>query len=82
MRDTYRPNGTRWKYLKQHTRAKHRPYDYEDKGLLVKLLPSQVINTDNTTTKATLAFVEDVLVRMLRYIDVLRYFKDWNYRQY
>ena len=78
----YRPNGTRWKYIKKHQNIKHQPYDYADEGLLNKLLPEHVVNTDNDTTKAVLDFVEDVCVRILKYVDELKHFKDWNWRQY
>ena len=78
----YRPNGTRWKYIKKHSRIRHQPYDYENKGLLVKLLPEHVIATDNTTTRAVFKFVEEICVRLLKYVDDLMHFKDWNWRQY
>ena len=82
MKATYRPLGTRWKYLKKHSRIKHAPYDYETEGLLIRLLPSRITHTNNETTIAVLAFVEDVCVRLLKYVDELRYFKDWNFRRY
>lgn len=82
MEQTYRPLGTRWKYTKQHSHIKHKPYDYEDEGLLIRLLPERITTTENATTRAVLAFVEDVCVRLLKYVDELRYFKDWNYRRW
>lgn len=78
----YRPNGTRWEYTKKHQRAKWQPYDYARQGLLNKLLPEHVYNAKNTTTRAVFKFVEDVCVEILKYVDMLRHFKDWNWRQY
>lgn len=78
----YRPNGTRWKFIRLHGFAKHKPYDYANEGLLNKLLPEHVYNAKNTTTRAVFNFVEDICVRLLQYVDDLRHFKDWNWRQY
>lgn len=75
----YRPNGTRWKYIKKHQSIKHQPYDYAEEGLLCKLLPPNTYNTKNKTTKAVFDFVDDICIRLLKYVEILKNFKNWNY---
>lgn len=60
-------------------RRKHQPYDYAKKGLLNKILPEVITSTTNPTTARMLDFVEYSLVFLMKYVDVLKNFKDYNW---
>jgi len=77
-----RPLGDRRKYIKEYEISNYKEYDYEKHGLLNKVLPKVIYNTKNTTTRAVLRFVEYILVWLMKYVDILKNFKNWNYRDF
>ena len=78
----YRPEYTKYKTLRLRDQLKHLPYDYENKGLLKNLLPGIIVNTENATTKYVINLVERSMVFLLKYVDVLKNFKNWSFKQY
>lgn len=78
----FRLPGTRQKTYKQWDNAKHQPYDYEKNGLLKKVLPAVIMNAKNPTTRIVLVGVEMCMVFLLKYVDELKHFKNYNHRLY
>ena len=78
----YRPEYTKYKSLRRRNQLKYLPYDYESKGLLKNLLPKVITNTENVTTKYVINLVEKSMVFLLKYVDVLKNFKNWSFKQY
>lgn len=76
----YRYPGTRYKEMQYFDTAKHLPYDLEGKGLLNKLLPSYVYNTQNIHTKGLIQFIENAAMFLFRYVEELRNFRNWSRR--
>lgn len=77
----YRLPGTRYKNCGKYDKVEQAPYNYERDGLLNKLLPRVITNTENKTTRLILDFVEQTSVFLLRYVDKLKYFKDPFYNR-
>jgi len=75
-----RPIGSRRRYIKNYEVSNNQAYDYERYGLLNKVLPKVICETKNTSTRAVLRFVEYILVWLMRYVDNLKNFKNWNYK--
>lgn len=75
-----RPIGSRRRYIKNYEVSNNQAYDYERYGLLNKVLPKVICETENTSTRAVLRFVEYILVWLMRYVDDLKNFKNWNYK--
>lgn len=75
-----RPIGSRRRYIKNYEVSNNQAYDYERYGLLNKALPKVICETKNTSTRAVLRFVEYILVWLMRYVDDLKNFKNWNYK--
>jgi len=76
----YRLPGTRYAALRKYNQPKHAPYDYQRDGLLDKVLPPVITNTKNKTTRIVLDLVENASVFLLKYVDTLKHFKNWNYK--
>lgn len=75
-----RPIGSRRRYIKNYEVSNNQAYDYERYGLLNKVLPKVICETKNTSTRTVLRFVEYILVWLMRYVDDLKNFKNWNYK--
>lgn len=71
--------GTRYKYYDEYEIKKNQPYDYEKHGLLNKIISSKIINTNNSILRVILAYYEKSLVFLLKYIDRLKNFKNYNW---
>lgn len=78
----YYPEHKRYAYFKALDDAKHMPYDFEKQGILENCLPEIITKTTNKTTNAILRFTERTFVFICKYIDELKYFKDWTRTQY
>lgn len=75
-----RPIGSRRRYIKNYEVSNNQAYDYERYGLLNKVLPKVIYETKNTSTRAVLRFVEYILVWLMKYVDDLKNFKNWNHK--
>lgn len=60
--------------------VRHRGYDYRRNGLLVKLLPRIVTQTENEYTKNILRSIDYIFIWLMDYIDYLKNFKNPNYK--
>ena len=71
--------GTRYKNYDEYEIKKNQPYNYEKYGLLNKIISSKIINTNNSILRVILAYYEKSLVFLLKYIDRLKNFKNYNW---
>lgn len=77
---TQEPNGIRYKDYKLWETTKQTPYDYERKGLVKRIVSKPIANTDNPVLKIVLQFYESTIVFLLKYIDILKHFKDVHWK--
>lgn len=75
-------NGWRWREYYLFNDEQNLPYDYERKGLLVKLLPKAFTQSKNKVFQAVLGIIERPSVFILKMIDVVANFRSINYRNY
>ena len=77
-----RGNGTRFNNYDSWEYKKYMPYNYKKEGLLNRIMSPSIINTNNPMLKVILQFVESSLVFLMRYIDILKNFKNiyWTNR--
>lgn len=75
----FRIRGTRRNEFAKHNIERNLSYDYEKEGLINKLLPKVIWQTKNTTTQAMLKYIEATMVWLMKYVDRLKNFKNWNY---
>lgn len=75
-----RANNTRFKNYYKWESIKNSPYNYERNGLLKHLMPKKIINTNNTTLKMILSYLESTLVFIMRYVDILKNFKNIHWK--
>lgn len=78
----YRESGTRCSYLKFFEHQLHLPYDYEEEGLMNKVLPPHVVAATAPTTQALIQFMDKLFTWLMKYVDELKQFKNYNYHQY
>lgn len=71
--------GARYKYYDEYENKKNQPYNYEKYGLLNKIISSKIINTNNSVLRVILSYYEKSLVFLLKYIDRLKNFKNYNW---
>ncbi len=75
-----RPNGTRYEKYKLWEITKQTPYDYKEDGLVKRIISKPIANTDNPILQKVLKFYESSIVFLLKYIDILKHFKDVHWR--
>lgn len=73
---TQQPNGTKYKAYTLWEHLKNNPYDYENNGLVKRIVSKPLANTDNPTLQVILKFYEASIVFTLKYIDILKNFKN------
>lgn len=78
----FRPIGTRYEYLESYNVTKHKPYNYKRYGLLNKLFPKVIYETKNKSTKTVLDFLEQMTIFLLKYVDILKYFKNPCFKRF
>ena len=79
MARSYR-NGHRYVSYRKWDRALHQPYDYENGGLVRRLVSNRVADTTNPVTRKMLDIMEYSIVYVLKYIDVLENFFNYNWK--
>ena len=77
---TQRANGTRYIQYKKWENTKQTPYDYADKGIVKRIVSKPIANTDNPILKIVLGIYESAIVFVLKYIDVLKNFKNVHWK--
>ena len=75
-----RTNGTRYINYDKWNKTKNEPYDYAKHGLLNKILSNRIVNTDNDILKVMLDFYEKSMVFLMKYVDVLKNFKNIHWK--
>lgn len=76
----YRPNGTRYEEYKLWENTKQTPYDYKGQGLVKRIVSKPIANTDNPILQSVLKFYESSIVFLLKYVDILKHFKDVHWK--
>lgn len=75
-----RSNGTRFYNYDSWEIVKHAPYNYEKHGLLNHIMSSVIVNTNNHELKFILQYIETSMVFVMKYIDILKNFKNIHWR--
>ena len=75
-----RSNGLRYKEYKKWEYKKHIPYDYATNGLLRNIMSPTIVNTTNPILKQLLNYVETSLIFVMKYIDILKNFKNPHWK--
>lgn len=75
-----RQNGTRYIYHDLWETRKNQPYNYARDGLLKRIMSASILKTNNPLLSRVLEFVEDSMVFLQKYVDILKHFKDIHYR--
>lgn len=76
----YRENGTKYKDYCEWEIRKQSPYDYERNGLLQHILSRSIVESKNHTLKTILFYYEKSLVFLMKYIDRLKNFKNYHWK--
>lgn len=74
-----RPLGTRYKQYPLYEDELHKPYDYERYGLIDKIASNKLANTTNSILKVILSYYEKSFVFVMKYVDRLKHFKNYNW---
>jgi hypothetical protein len=72
------PVGTRYEDYKLYEKKLNQPYDYSRNGLLNKILPNRIVNSKNTIFKEVLNYFEKMFIYLMKYVDKLKHFKNYN----
>lgn len=75
-----RPSGTRYREYKKWESTKQTPYDYQANGLVSKILSKPIAETENPILRMVLKYYESSIIFLLKYVDVLKHFKDVHWR--
>lgn len=77
-----RKNGMRFNNYDKWENVKHKPYNYAKNGLLKYIMSPAIVNTNNYTLCILLQYVESSLFFIMKYVDILKNFKNihWNNR--
>ena len=76
----YRDNGVRYKDYCLWGDRKSAPYDYERYGILQHTMSSIIVNSKNPILKFVLNYYEKSIIFMLKYIDRLKNFKNYHWK--
>ena len=81
MKYSYRP-GEHYDVVELYSFKKNQPYDYKRKGIIKNLMTPRVFNTQNSTTKMIVEFIEAVAQFLVEYVGELRNFKNPFYHKH
>jgi len=76
----YRSNGIRYEEYKLWESTKQTPYDYKGQVLVKRIVSKPIANTDNPILQSVLKFYESSIVFLLKYVDILKHFKDVHWK--
>lgn len=78
----YNSNGKRYDNYHNWEVVKYNGYNYEKFGLLQKIMSNKIVNTNNNVLKIILNYYETSLIFLMRYVDILKNFKNtcWKNR--
>lgn len=75
-----RTNGTRYKYYKKWNKSEFTPYDYENNGIVNRIMSKVIVNNTNPITNIILQFFDKSIIFVLKYTDVLKNFKNIHWK--
>lgn len=75
-----RENGDRFKYYYKWNKTKFSNYNYSAEGLLKHIMSPVIVNSENEFLQKILKYFEMSLVFLLKYVDRLRYFKNYHWK--
>lgn len=75
-----RNNGMRFIEYRKWENIKNTPYDYEKDGILNHIMSPTIVNTTNIILKNLLNYIESSLTFVMKYIDILKNFKNPHWR--
>jgi hypothetical protein len=73
-------NGTRFNKYYLWEDKKYISYDYARDGLLKHIMSPVILETNNPTLKILLQFVESSLIFAMKYVDILKNFKNTHWK--
>ena len=76
----YRPNGTKFKNYDSWENLKNSPYNYAKNGLLKYIMSDEIIRSENDVLCEIKSFFEDSIVFLLKYVDILKNFKNHHWK--
>lgn len=76
----YNDNGTRFKKYCLWGSTKQSPYNYEKDGLIKHLLSAKITTSKNHILKVILTYYEQSIVFILKYVDRLKHFKNYHWK--
>ena len=76
----YRENGTQYEGYAEWETVLNAPYDYKRKGLLQHIMSKRIVNTKNVMLQNTLKYFEQSLIFVMKYIDRLKHFKNYHWK--
>jgi hypothetical protein len=75
-----RGNGNRFNNYYKWEIVKNQPYDYAKHGLLRHIMSPTIVDTTNPILKVLLQYVESSFVFVMKYIDILKNFKNIHWK--
>lgn len=75
-----RNNGTRYSNYRNWENVKHKSYDYANDGLLRYIMSNSIVNTNNQVLGFILKYLETSLVFLMKYVDILKNFKNPHWK--
>ena len=72
----HRANGTQYLGYRKWDSLKNAPYDYAQDGLLQHLISHRIYQSQNPVLRYVLSYYEKSIVFLLKYIDILKNFKN------
>lgn len=76
----YKDNEYRYRDYYKWEKRSQSPYNYEKHGLIKHLLSNKLINTNNSVLRVILAYYENSIVFLLKYVDRLKHFKNHHWK--
>jgi hypothetical protein len=75
-----RNNATRFYNYDKWENVKHAPYNYAKNGLLNRIMSPIIVNTNNPLLQVILQFVESSMIFIMKYVDILKNFKNIHWK--
>lgn len=76
----YRENGTKYNNYYKWEKVLYNPYDYNRNGLLKYIISNKIVSTNNPILKNILLYYEKSIIFVLKYIDCLKHFKNYHWK--
>jgi hypothetical protein len=76
----YNETGSKYKNYYLWEQKKNSPYDYENHGLLKYIMSNKIVSSNNPILKFILIYYEKSLIFVMKYIDRLKHFKNYHWK--